>query len=159
MKRLTLIILICLICLPVWASEYRHFGVHTFEACRAVSNDGGNPAAVWAVIVKTKSPVTAWITPMTDLWEIDQGQLRQLLVYDSKVLNNSYQPTIPLLDLRDYYEFLFMSTIRVQKWQRFLWSNLEFYNPVMPDDIYIEGPTNLSIQDLSIPEPINLSLD
>jgi hypothetical protein len=159
MKRLALTILVCLICLPAWAAEYRHFGVHTFEACRAVSDAGGNPAAVWAVIAKTKPPVTAWVSPQTDAWETDQGKLRQLLVYDSKVLDASYQPTTRLLDLQDHYEFLFMSTVRVQKWQRFLWSNLEFYNPVMPEDIYIEGPTNLSIESMWVPEPANLSLD
>jgi hypothetical protein len=159
MKRLILTILVLLVCSRAWAPEYRHFGVHTFEACRAISDAGGNPAAVWAVIAKTKAPVTAWITPITDLWETDQGQLRQLLVYDSKVLNASYQPTVPLLDLQDHYEFLFMSTVRVQKWQRFLWSNLEFFNPIMPEDIYIEGPKNLAVEDMWVPGPMNVLID
>lgn len=159
MKRLILTALICLIYLPAWAAEYRHFGVHTFEACRAISDAGGNPAAVWAVIVKTKPPVTAWVTPITDLWETDQGQLRQLLVYDSKVLNRSYQLTVPLLELQNHYEFLYMSTIRVQKWQRFLWSNLEFFNPVMPEDVYIEGPANVAAEQIWLPGPSSVSLD
>jgi hypothetical protein len=146
MKRIALTILVLLICSQAWASDYRAFGVHTFEACRAISKAGGNPAAVWVVIAKTKPQVTAWITPMPDAWQADQGQLRQLLVYDGKVLGASYQPTVPLLDLRDYYEFLFMATVRVQKWQSFLWSNLEFNEPVMPDDVYVPGPTNLSFE-------------
>jgi hypothetical protein len=146
MKRAILIILVILICFPAWAGEYRAFGVHTFEACRAISKAGGNPAAVWAVIAKTKPQVTAWITPMQDAWEVDQGQLRQMLVYNSRVLDASYQPTVPLLDLQDHYEFLFMATVRVQKWQRFLWSNLEFNEPVMPEDVYVPGPTNLSFE-------------
>ena len=77
---------------------------------------------------------------------IDQGQFRQLLVYDGMVLNASHQQTVPLLDLRDHYEFLYMATAREQEWVDFLWGNLEFFDPEYNDDVYVPGPGVLNFE-------------
>lgn len=117
---------VVLICTTfAWSGNYRDFGDHAFSACRAVSERGGDPANVWVVIARTKPEVVSYIHFVSGEWMADPGQLRQLLVYEAKVLDANYEPTVPLMDLRDDFDFLWMSTVREQYWFKFLWSFLE----------------------------------